>query len=247
MRVDYDRIAPDYDKHRRAGGPYISQLVSLAREAGARDALELGCGTANSTAAFLQAYGCRLIALDPSVGMLEKAREKAVASANWVLGAAQAIPLATGSVQFVFGVFFLHHIPDLGSVARECARVIEHGAVGFITASTHFIETQPMNRYFPSLARVDLARFRTGEEIETELRRAGFHRTSSRTHRASPPQAIDEAYVRKVAGKFISTYELIPAEEFESGLTRLRADVARNGGRLDETAEWEWTLVTGLK
>jgi len=246
MRVDYDKIAPEYDKHRRLGGPYMPQLVELAREAGARDVLELGCGTGLCTVGFLDAHPCRLIAIDPSPGMLEKAREKGLSRVEWIRASATDIPLAAGLVQFVFGVFFIHHVTDLGGVARECARVIGRGGAGFVTASTEFIKTHPMNRYFPSLARVDLARFRTGEEIEAALRGAGFGRTRVGNYKA-PPQPIDEAYVRKVSAKFTSTYELIPPEEFESGLGRLKADVAGNGGRLDEPVEWEWTLVAAKK
>jgi len=245
MRVDYDKIAPEYDKHRRLGGPYMPQLVELAREVGAGDVLELGCGTANSTGAFLDAYPCRLIAVDPSEGMLGKARAKGLQGVEWVRGSATHIPLSGGSVQFVFGVFFIHHVGDVAGVARECARVLGRGAVAFVTASTEFIKTHPMNRYFPSLARIDLARFRTGAEIEAALREAGFGRTRVGSYKAQP-QPIDEAYVRKVAGKFISTYELIPAEEFESGLERLKANVARKG-QLEECVQWEWTLVAGLK
>ncbi|HUW60658.1 MAG TPA: class I SAM-dependent methyltransferase [Candidatus Bathyarchaeia archaeon] len=246
MRVDYDKIAPEYDRHRPGRGPYMPQLVELAREVGAGDVLELGCGTGRSAAEFLEGYPCRLIALDPSLGMLEKAREKGLRGVEWVRGSATHIPLSGGSVQFVFGVFFIHHVPDLAGVSGECARVIRRGAVGFVTASTEFIKRHPMNRYFPSLAGVDLARFRTGGEIEAALRGAGFGRTRVGSHKA-PPQPIDEAYVQKVSAKFTSTYELIPPEEFEAGLERLKADVAGNGGRLDEPVEWEWTLVTAKK
>jgi SAM-dependent methyltransferase len=177
--------------------------------------------------------------------MIRRAREKAIPDVGWVMGSALDIPVAAGSVEFVFGVFFIHHVTDLAGVARECARVIDRGAVAVVTASTHFIETQPMNRYFPSLAPIDLARFRTGGEIESELRRAGFTRARVGNYTAQP-QPIDEDYVRKVAAKFTSTYELIPPDEFESGLARLKADVARNGQLIDRV-QWEWTLVAGWK
>ncbi|MCX5772863.1 MAG: methyltransferase domain-containing protein [Candidatus Hydrogenedentes bacterium] len=245
MKVDYDKIAPDYDKHRQANGPYMPQLVDLARKAGARDVLELGCGTGRGTQAFVEDYPCRMVALDLSRGMLEEAREKGLAGVHWVRGSATAIPLASGFFQFVFGVFFIHHVPDLAGVARECARVIGRGTAAIVTASTEFIQTHPMNRYFPSLAPMDLARFRTGEEIEAELRGAGFVRTRVGNYKAQP-QPIDEAYVQKVAAKFTSTYELIPPEEFEAGLERLKADVARKG-QLEEGVQWEWTLVTAKK
>lgn len=245
MKVDYDKIAPDYDKHRQANGPYMPQLVDLAREVGARDVLELGCGTGRSAAGFLEVYPCRVIAIDPSPGMLDKAREKGLPGVDWIRASAAGIPLTAGAVQFVFGVFFIHHVPDVGGVARECARVLGRGAAAIVTASREFIQTHPMNRYFPSLAGVDLARFRSGDEIEAALRAAGFGRTRVGSYKAQP-QPIDEAYVQKVADKFTSTYELIPPEEFDAGLARLKADVARKG-QLEEGVQWEWTLVTAKK
>jgi len=244
MKVDYDKIAPNYDKHRQTEGPYMPQLVELAREVGAHHVLELGCGTGRSAASFLAAHPCRLIALDPSQGMLEKARERGIHGVEWLRASATDIPLKSDLFQLVFGVFFIHHVPDLAGVARECARVISQGAAAIVTASTQFIKTHPMNRYFPSLAPMDLARFRTGDEIEAALRCAGFGRTRVGSYKA-PPQSIDDAYVQKVAGKFTSTYELIPADEFEAGLARLKADVAGNR-QLEKIVEWEWTLVTGF-
>lgn len=245
MRVDYDKIAPDYDRHRRPGGPYMAQLVRVARDVAARDVLELGCGTGNGTAAFLEQYPCRLTGLDPSPGMLEKAREK-VQGVRWLRASATEIPLPSNCVDYVFGVFFLHHVPDTAAVARECARVLRRGAAAFVTASTSFIKMHPLNRYFPSLAPIDLARFRTGEEIESALRCAGFTDTRVGTFRRPEPQPVDWAYVEKIAGKFISTYELIPEQEFESGLARLKSDVAQAGGALRDPVQWEWTSVVGM-
>jgi len=244
MKVDYDKIAPDYDNHRRAGGPYVGRLVELAREIRAQDVLELGCGTGNCTAGFLHTHDCRVIGLDPSRGMLLKAKAKGIEGVALVEGSATAIPLLAQSVDYVFGAFFLHHVLDLGAVARESARVLkEGGAAAFVTASIEFIKNHPMNRYFPSLATVDLARFQTGEEIAGALREAGFERVEVGSFVTPEPQPIDRPYVEKVAAKFISTYELIPADEFETGVARLRADVEAQGGRLGEDVNWEWTEV----
>lgn len=248
MKVDYDRIAPDYDHHRRAGGPYVGRLVELAREVGARDVVELGCGTGNCTSAFLEGHDCRLIGLDPSWGMLSRARGKLPGDAALVEGSATAIPLAGGSVEYVFGAFFLHYVRDLGAVTRECARVLRPGgAAAFVTASIEFIKTHPMNRYFPSLAAIDLARFQPGDAIAGALCAAGFERVERGNFKTPKPQAIDMGYVEKVAGKFISTYELMDAAEFDAGVARLRADVEAQGGRLGEDVEWEWTEVRGRR
>ena len=242
MRVDYDRIARYYDDYRGGGGPYMPRLRELAAACRAGCVLELGAGTGNNTQAFLREYACPLVALERSAGMLAQGRTKGL-PALWLHASAEAIPLADASVPFVFGVYILHHLPDLAVVFRECARVIGRGYAAFVTASTSFICRHPMNRYFPSFAKVDTARFQPLESVEEALRMSGFVETAAE-HFVDRPRPIDQAYVDRVAGKFISTYDLLPEGEFEAGLARLRADVAYTG-QLDIPIVWESSVVWG--
>lgn len=241
-KVDYDQLADNYDAHRRGGGPYMAALLSLARDAEATRVLELGAGTGNNTAAFLSAFPCDLIALEPSAGMTSKAVAKSLLS-QWIRGAAEHIPLADASVDLIFGCYFLHYIRDLRTMFQECARVLRGGAAAFVTASVDFIERHPMNRYFPSFAAVDKGRFQSEDEIRDALIGVGF-----RDVRADPfagyPRPIDQEYVNRVANKFISTYGLLPPEEYEAGLERLRTDVAKKG-KLDVDIRWEGVTVSG--
>jgi len=244
MNVDYDRISTRYDSHRRGGGPYLQKLAALAGECEAITALEIGAGTGLNTQAFLDAHTCTLIALERSSGMLDKAKAKAI-PARWLQGSAVSLPLAVGSVSFVFGVYVLHHLPELDSVFRECARVLRGGCAAFVTASTDFIERHPMNRYFPSFAAVDKARFQPIETVVESFRRAGFARVDTERF-IDAPRPIDSVYVERVANRFISTYDLIPSGEFEEGVARLRADIARTG-RLDVDIVWESVAVWAWK
>lgn len=244
MNVDYDRISTRYDSHRRGGGPYLRRLAALAGERKTTTALEIGAGTGLNTQAFLAAYPCTLIALERSSGMLAKARTKDI-PAHWLQGSALDLPIAAESVSFVFGVYVLHHLPELGSVFRECARVLRDGCAAFVTASTDFIEGHPMNRYFPSFATVDRARFQPIETVMESFCRAGFTAVDTE-HFIDAPRPIDVLYVERVANRFISTYDLIPPDEFEEGVRRLRADVARTG-RLDVDMVWESVAVWAWK
>jgi len=122
----------------------------------------------------------------------------------------------------------LHYITDLETVFRECHRVLRGGSAAFVTAPERFIENHPMRGYFPSLPAVDLARFQPVDTVARAMRSAGFRQVTA-TIASDEPRRIDAEYVRKIEGRIISTYELLPAGEFEEGLRRLKADVARQG------------------
>jgi len=242
MGFDYDRAAATYDNHRGGGGPYLPVLLRLAGASNARCVLEIGPGTGNNTAAFLEAHPCLLLGLERSRGMLEKAVAKRV-PARWVRGDARHIPFAEDSCEFVFGVLVLHHIVELGQVMRECRRVLRKGHAAFVTSPHDFIERHPMNRYFPSFARIDHSRFHTVEAIRQALEEAGFVETGAE-RMVAPPAPIDRRYLAKVENRFISTYDLIPRDEYDRGLARLRADIEKKGA-LDEVMRWESVTVWG--
>jgi len=242
MPFDYDKVAHRYDNYRGGGGPYLRRLLQLADARAARRVLELGAGTGNNTIAFLDAYPADLIALEPSRGMIGKAVAKGVPG-TWLRGSASDIPLASCSTDLVFAVYVLHHIEELEPVLAECARVLCNGPVAFVTATIDFIESHPMNRYFPSFAKVDKARFQPVAEIKEALENAGFTQTGEERFLAQP-QPIGRQYADRVANKFISTYELIPDDEFESGLERLYADLEGKDS-LDANIQWESAVVWG--
>ncbi len=245
MRVDYDKLAEDYDKHRRGGGPYLDALVETARDAGAARVLEVGAGTGNNTVAFLDAYPCSLTALELSGNMLSQGRRKGL-GARWLQASAMSLPFACDSFEFVFGCYCLHYMDQLDALAGECARILtSDGAVAFVTAPVDFIDRHPMNRYFPSFASVDKARFQSFEMIEQALVSAGFREVHSETY-VAPPKPINHDYLRRVEGKFISTYALLPEDEFQSGVVRLRADIERLG-QLDVPIVWEAQTITAYR
>ena len=91
-RVDYDAVAPGYDRRYRDGGPADLAAFVRARCADARDrpVLEVGCGTGRWLAE-AGATGARAVGLDPSAAMLARAREQAPAAAL-VRGRAESLP-----------------------------------------------------------------------------------------------------------------------------------------------------------
>jgi ubiquinone/menaquinone biosynthesis C-methylase UbiE len=243
MGFDYDNVAPQYDAHRKVGGPYIPELVKWATRAKARRVVELGAGTGQNTLAFAEAYPCELTCVERSAGMLAEARRKGVPG-KWLRGCATAIPIGDASAEFLFAVYVLQHLPNYRTALMESYRVLDSGCAAFVTAPHAFIQNHPMNAYFPSFAAVDLARFPAEDKIMSSLGYAGFVECGITIVEAEA-KPIDAAYVDRVANKFISTYALLPLGEFEEGLARLRSDVAKHGALAP--LAWQAAVVWGRK
>ena len=75
---------------------------------GGRSVLEIGCGTGRTTEQLCTAAGC-YVALDASRVMLAVARRRVdlACAPRWLIGRAQALPLASGSVDVVLATWVL--------------------------------------------------------------------------------------------------------------------------------------------
>ena len=92
--------------------------------------LDFGCGTGDNSL-LLGRRGARVIGVDISASLIELASQrlemnKPSGRVNLVVGSAHDLPLATESVDLVFGIAVLHHL-NLELAAREVFRVVKRG------------------------------------------------------------------------------------------------------------------------
>jgi ubiquinone/menaquinone biosynthesis C-methylase UbiE len=92
--------------------------------------LDLGCGDGEFTT-LVAAHGADVTALDISTDLLGLARDRAdldgfTGAVSPLCGSAHSIPVASGSVDVVFGMAVLHHV-DLQLAAAEIHRVLKPG------------------------------------------------------------------------------------------------------------------------
>lgn len=244
MQVDYDQIAPSYDRHRSGDGPYLPFLRALAQEYRHARVLELGAGTGNTGACLAPELDTPLHCLEPAAGMIAEGRHK-VPGTHWIRAKAEQLPFADDSYQFLYGVLFLQYIAEMRIFAAECARVIAKGTVALVTVPHDFIRTHPMNQFFPSFASIDLARFPEEHTVERALADAGFTETGCVRHKRDAVH-LDAGYVQRISDRFISTYALLPEAEFNAGLRALRAAVESPKAPRIPVA-WECVTVWGRK
>jgi len=109
-----------------------------------RSVLTVCCGS-GMDAEFLERAGARVVALDISIGALERARERAAKyglSYRVVLGDAEQLPFRTNAFDVSFVHDGLHHLPEPRRAISEMAR----------TAAAGVVITEPADAFLTKLA-----------------------------------------------------------------------------------------------
>lgn len=187
-----------------------------------RVVLEVGTGPGRLAAA-LHERGCRVWAVDPSGEMLEQARANVPAQVGLRQARAEELPFR--DAWFERAVMRMTvHLLDRPRAFAELYRVLCAG--GNLVIATHDPTTFAdgwLAPYFPTLAVVDAERFPSEVQLREQLRAAGF---DPRVERLDQPVELGrEAALAKLRGRAFSTFDLIPAEEYEDGLARAEREL----------------------
>jgi ubiquinone/menaquinone biosynthesis C-methylase UbiE len=224
VRVDYDRVSEHYDRSRRFGARFTRELLAgLPAGFSPERVLDVGCGTGNATLCLVAAFpGAGVLGLDLSRGMLERAREK-LEGVELVRADAARLPLAPASFDLVLGAYVLHHLDDPAGFYAGVGEVLRPGGrLVLLTAGHEQIRAHFLIRFFPRFGEIDCRRFPALAEVEPGLRSAGLTDVARREIPVAE-YAVDEQYLRRVAAKHISTFELMAEAEFREGLKSLTA------------------------
>jgi ubiquinone/menaquinone biosynthesis C-methylase UbiE len=181
--------------------------------------LDVGCGTGRLAAA-LRERGSRVWGVDASPEMVAAAKQRDV---NAKLAKAERLPFKEG--WFERAVLWLSvHLLERPAAFRELRRVVgSNGRVAIATFDPAHFDRFWLNELFPSLEEIDRARFPTQDELHGELSAAGF---AARVSRLSQEAKISrEAALERIRGRYISTLELLPEEEYLAGLERAELEL----------------------
>jgi len=228
MSVDYDR---DLYRGYRAGrtlaaGTGRLWMDAIAAHLGRRSAraiLDLGSGTGRFSGMLADAFGARVVAVEPSVKMREQAEQHAAhRDVVYLSGAADAIPAGDGAFDFAFMSMVIHHVVDLGACARELRRVVEPGGLVFIRNTfAGRLDRVRYFEFFPEARAADEARLPTADSVRAAFGAHGFELVTLDTLEQEIDASLAAHYDR-IKQRALSTFSLITDAQFDAGLTRMR-------------------------
>ena len=225
--IDYDKVSRVYDKVREGNPEMVHQILDGVSLLGQSLVLDVGCGTGNNTLLLSSTIQARVIGLDISNGMLQKAYEKQ-SQIPFVQAPADCIPFASNSLDFVYMTEVLHHLPDIPATLHEICRILKKsGSLCIVTQSHEQIDRRMTSRFFPASAAIDKGRYPDIDVIEDMLFKAGFSAVDPKEYTYSPVQLGPE-YLETVTKRGFSMLHKISNEDYEKGLEDLKAAFQQN-------------------
>jgi ubiquinone/menaquinone biosynthesis C-methylase UbiE len=223
-RPDFDARAGTYDELRPQDDKWweLYELVLKEADLRGRRVLDAGCGTGRLAAEL--ARQSSVWGIDASAEMLAVARKRVPANVRLKLAHAENPPFKAGWFERVVYWLVIHLLDRRTAFAAAHRLLAPGGRACVVTFDSRYFADYWLNRYFPRFEAIDRARFPTADELEVELREAGF--ADVRLIRHSQRDRIDRSTaLAKIAGRHISTFDFLDPSEYEQGRTRAKREL----------------------
>jgi ubiquinone/menaquinone biosynthesis C-methylase UbiE len=235
-QVDFDPKAARYDDLRPVDDAWWESFAAIVRagDLRGRRVVEVGCGTGRFAKALEERELARVWAVDPSPSMVARAKGLGV---NARVARGESLPFKQG--WFDRGAMrMVAHLVNRPRVFAELGRVLSaEGRLIVATEDPATFDDVWLTRFFPSAVEIERARFPDEAELRDELTTAGFARPAFERLDVVRPLTRDHT-LATIREKAFSTFDLLPAEEYDAGLARAEAE-------LPETFEhrFRWLLA----
>ncbi len=160
--VDFGRLAERYDAVRPVDENWweVYELVERAADLRGRRVLDVGCGTGRLSVALVERAYAKVWGVDASAEMLAVAKDK-VQGVAFKRADAESLPFKDGWFERAV-LWLVIHLVDRPAALAEARRVLAtDGRVAVVSFDESHFGAHWLNRYLPSLERVDRARFPT--------------------------------------------------------------------------------------
>ena len=212
---------------------WLPHFVELADLAAGQRVLDLGCGTGGFARALAQRLQAEVIGADVAAHLLRHAAAQSThLPLRWVLGQAEALPLADQTVDRVLMSLVLHQIANRQQALQEVYRVLRPGGRVLVRTVAPEVALQAWVpfRFFPRVAHIEAERLPAIDVILTLCQRAGFHephtRVVCRNARVDLHRISEELRQRRRP-----SYLLLTDAELENGLRVIEQEWRAKAGQ----------------
>ncbi|MDH2426005.1 class I SAM-dependent methyltransferase [Sphaerisporangium sp. TRM90804] len=234
-RIDYDK--EQYQDYARGRALTERQLQVWISAFGARlparrplTGLDVGSGTGRFTPALAEAFG-PVTGVDPSVRMREVAQDRSShPGVRYVAGAAEDMPVPSGSADYALMFLSWHHVQDKPRAARELARVLKPG--GRLLLRANFRDHHPRPWWLEHFTRgfeVDASLYQPLHEVIAMFTADGWRVADFGTV-TQPSDGTRGEVLERLRLRTLSFFAQISPEEVEAGFRRLEEFVAEDPG-----------------
>lgn len=220
--IDYDKVKDTYDLVRVGEPEMVHQLLSGVSLEPDSLVLDVGCGTANNTLLFCKVVNARIVGIDLSYGMLQKAIKKS-SEILFTQSPAENLPFMKNSFDFIFMTEVLHHLKNMELAVLEIYRVLKNNCWMCIATQSHEqIEHRMTSRFFPATVLIDKSRYPRIEKLKEILSRTGYYDIKSKSYEFTPVQ-LGVEFLQTIKMRGFSMLHKITDEEYEKGVADLKS------------------------
>lgn len=216
--------------------------------------VDVGAGTGQFADAFNDWFGVAVVAVEPSAAM--RSQIPRTPGIQALEGHASVLPLPDGSADAAWLSLVIHHIPDLGTAAREIRRVLRPGAPVLIRqgfpdryepAGKLKQNRIELVRWFPETARTANTFPSLAETCEA-FAAAGFRQEALEDVRETSPVSLAEFLGQvETLRRADTTMRGLTEDEFLRGKERLRRAVRRAEDAAEPEARSNWLDLLVLR
>lgn len=231
MRYDTADIAQRYTSGRRMS-PQVMEVwlnaISTHIQHLPLCVLDLGCGTGRFTSALAERFETRAIGLDPSLVMLNEARQHAQhPRVCFACAVAERLPINDGKIDLAFLSMVFHHLNDPALACHELKRVTRNGGHVCVRNSTvDLLDRVPHLKWFPGARDYNRSRLPSQSTVVSTFEHAGFRLLNHEAVSQQFAESLGE-YREKISKRALSDLMSLSDAEFASGLAAMDHAISR--------------------
>jgi ubiquinone/menaquinone biosynthesis C-methylase UbiE len=230
--VLYDKIGKNYSVHRRADYRITGCLIDYLNIPRNSIIADIGAGSGNYSNA-LADHGFLVKAIEPSETMKNQSvRNNKV---EWIIGAAENIPLPDESVDAVVSMMASHHFTSLPESLTEMNRICPEGPIVWFTFDPREAQNPWIADYFPEIWADAFRIFPPTNELVSLFAKTTGKRSTAYAFKL-PHDLNDKflaafwrepsAYLNEEVRQAMSGFAVADPAKVECGIEKLKDDLA---------------------